>query len=69
MLIVLDAAVAVGWYTAALGVAELWNLGGVAGLHIRRRAVLHSRGGTRPQDGAEPYRRGPDDHADRGLRR
>jgi uncharacterized glyoxalase superfamily protein PhnB len=34
MLIVPDAAAAVGWYTAALGAAELWNLGGVAGLHI-----------------------------------
>src|SRR5271166_4843996 len=34
MLIVPDAATAVGWYTAALGAAELWNLGGVAGLHI-----------------------------------
>jgi|ERR1700677_1109906 len=34
MLIVPDAAAAVGWYSAALGAAELWNLGGVAGLHI-----------------------------------
>jgi PhnB protein len=34
MLIVSDAAAAVGWYKAALGAAELWNLGGVAGLHI-----------------------------------
>jgi len=34
MLIVPDAAAAVGWYTAALGAAELWNLGGVAGLQI-----------------------------------
>ncbi len=34
MLIVSDAAAAVGWYTAALGAAELWNLGGVAGLQI-----------------------------------
>jgi uncharacterized glyoxalase superfamily protein PhnB len=34
MLIVPDAAAAVGWYTAAIGAAELWNLGGVAGLHI-----------------------------------
>ncbi len=34
ILIVPYAAAAVGWYTAALGAAELWNLGGVAGLHI-----------------------------------
>ncbi len=34
MLIVSDAAAAVGWYKAALGAAELWDLGGVAGLHI-----------------------------------
>ena len=36
MLIVPDAAAAVDWYRAALGAAELWNLGGVAGLHIDR---------------------------------
>jgi PhnB protein len=34
MLIVPDAAVAVDWYKSALGAAELWDLGGVAGLHI-----------------------------------
>jgi PhnB protein len=34
MLIVSDAAAAVGWYKTALGAAELWNLGGVAGLHL-----------------------------------
>lgn len=34
MLIVPDAAAAVGWYQAALGAVELWNLGGVAGLEI-----------------------------------
>jgi uncharacterized glyoxalase superfamily protein PhnB len=34
MLIVSDAAAAVRWYTTALGAAELWNLGGVAGLHL-----------------------------------
>jgi len=34
MLIVPDAAAAVSWYTTALGAAELWNLGGVAGLHL-----------------------------------
>ncbi len=34
MLIVSDAVAAVGWYTTALGAGELWNLGGVAGLHL-----------------------------------
>jgi uncharacterized glyoxalase superfamily protein PhnB len=34
MLIVSDAAAAIAWYKAALGAAELWDLGGVAGLHI-----------------------------------
>ena len=34
MLIVADAAAAISWYKTALGAAELWNLGGVAGLHI-----------------------------------
>jgi uncharacterized glyoxalase superfamily protein PhnB len=34
MLIVSDASAALNWYKAALGAAELWNLGGVAGLHL-----------------------------------
>jgi PhnB protein len=34
MLIVSDAAAAIGWYKTALGAGELWNLGGVAGLHL-----------------------------------
>jgi uncharacterized glyoxalase superfamily protein PhnB len=34
MLIVTDADAALRWYKAALGASELWNLGGVAGLHI-----------------------------------
>ncbi len=34
MLIVPDAEAAVAWYKDALGAQELWNLGGVAGLHI-----------------------------------
>jgi PhnB protein len=34
MLIVADAEAAVSWYKDALGAAELWNLGGVAGLEI-----------------------------------
>jgi catechol 2,3-dioxygenase-like lactoylglutathione lyase family enzyme len=35
MLIVPDAPAAVSWYRTALGAAELWNLGSVAGLHLR----------------------------------
>jgi len=34
MLIVSDAAAAVSWYTKALGAGQLWDLGGVAGLHL-----------------------------------
>ena len=34
MLIVSDASAAVSWYRTALGAAELWNLDGVAGLHL-----------------------------------
>jgi PhnB protein len=34
MLIVSDAAAAVSWYTEALGASLLWDLGGVAGLHL-----------------------------------
>jgi PhnB protein len=34
MLIVPDAEAAIAWYREALGAAELWNLGGVAGLHV-----------------------------------
>jgi uncharacterized glyoxalase superfamily protein PhnB len=34
MLIVSDAAAAVGWYKTALGADDLWNLGGVAALHL-----------------------------------
>ncbi|MBV9684673.1 MAG: VOC family protein [Solirubrobacterales bacterium] len=34
MLIVPDADAAIDWYTRALGAQVLWNLGGVAGLHI-----------------------------------
>jgi uncharacterized glyoxalase superfamily protein PhnB len=34
MLIVSDAAAAVSWYTEALGAGILWDLHGVAGLHL-----------------------------------
>jgi PhnB protein len=34
MLIVPDAGAAIAWYKDALGAQELWDLGGVAGLHV-----------------------------------
>ena len=34
MLIVPDAEAAISWYRTALGATELWNLGGVAALHV-----------------------------------
>jgi PhnB protein len=34
MLIVPDADAAIAWYKDALGAQELWDLGGVAGLHV-----------------------------------
>jgi uncharacterized glyoxalase superfamily protein PhnB len=34
MLIVSDARAAVAWYTKALGAGRLWDLDGVAGLHV-----------------------------------
>jgi uncharacterized glyoxalase superfamily protein PhnB len=34
MLIVSDATAALAWYASALGAERLWDLGGVAGLHI-----------------------------------
>ena len=40
MLIVSDAAAAVGWYKTALGASELWDLGGVAGLQLRGAPFL-----------------------------
>jgi uncharacterized glyoxalase superfamily protein PhnB len=36
MLIVPDGTAAVQWYTSALGAGVLWDLGGVAGLHLDR---------------------------------
>lgn len=35
MLIVPDTPAAVSWYQSALGAGQLWNLGSVAGLHLR----------------------------------
>ena len=40
MLIVDDAVVAVGWYTEALGAELLWDLGGVAALHVQGAPFL-----------------------------
>jgi PhnB protein len=51
MLIVPDAESAVAWYRTALGAAELWNLGGVAGLEIGGAAFfLHE---VNPRNPAE----------------
>jgi uncharacterized glyoxalase superfamily protein PhnB len=59
MLIVPDAGAAVSWYATALGAAELWNLGGVAGLHIEGAAFfIHE---------AVPGRRTEPSPADVGL--
>jgi uncharacterized glyoxalase superfamily protein PhnB len=40
MLIVSDAAAAVTWYTEALGAGKLWDLDGVAALHLRGAPFL-----------------------------
>lgn len=39
MLIVPDAEAAIAWYKDALGAQELWDRGGVAGLHIAAGAT------------------------------
>ena len=40
MLVVSDAVVAVGWYTEAMGAELLWDLGGVAALHLQGAPFL-----------------------------
>jgi PhnB protein len=56
MLIVSDAAAAVDWYETALGAGVLWDLGGVAGLHLGgapffvHEAVPGKTGETSPTD-------------------
>ncbi|GID94670.1 VOC family protein [Amorphoplanes digitatis] len=51
MLIVSDADAAVAWYKAALGAAELWNLGGVAGLEVGGAAFfLHEVNPRKPTE-------------------
>ncbi len=56
MLIVADADAAVTWYTQALGAAPLWDLGGVAGLHLHgapffvHQAVLGKKQEPSPTD-------------------
>lgn len=40
MLIVSDAAAAVSWYAEALGAERLWDLGGVAALHLQGAPFL-----------------------------
>jgi uncharacterized glyoxalase superfamily protein PhnB len=51
MLIVPDASAALAWYTTALGAAELWDLGGVAGLEIGGAAFfLHEVNPRNPSE-------------------
>ncbi len=51
MLIVSDAAVAVRWYTNVLGAAQLWDLDGVAGLHLDGAPFfLHEAVPGKPQE-------------------
>ena len=58
MLIVPDAAAAIAWYKAALGAAELWDLGGVAGLQVGGAPFfLHEAGPDNPTE-ASPERVG-----------
>lgn len=54
MLIVSDAVAAVGWYKTALGASELWNLGGVAGLHVQGAPFLRARSRTRQDEEPSP---------------
>ncbi|MBV9606067.1 MAG: VOC family protein [Solirubrobacterales bacterium] len=51
MLIVPEAETAIAWYKDALGAEELWNLGGVAGLHIAgARFFLHEVNPANPAE-------------------
>jgi PhnB protein len=73
MLIVSDAAEAARWYMDALGADRLWDLGGVAGLHLDgapfflHEAVPGKKGEASPNDAGltttriEAFVDGPDD--------
>jgi PhnB protein len=51
MLIVPDAAAAIGWYQEALGATVLWDLGGVAGLAVDGSAFfLHEINPANPRE-------------------
>lgn len=51
MLIVPDAEAAIAWYRTALGATELWNLGGVAGMHVDGAAFfLHEENPDNPTE-------------------
>jgi hypothetical protein len=57
MLIVSDAVSAVEWYMRALGAGLLWDLGGVAGLHLG--PIITLRGGLTNKE-ASPIHTGID---------
>lgn len=68
MLIVSDANRAVAGYKAALGAAELWNLGGVAGLVVNGAPFfIHEVNPRIPRRTLQPGR--CHEHADRGAHR
>jgi len=51
MLIVADAAAAVDWYTEALGAELMWDLGGVAALHLHGAPfLLHEAAAGKKQE-------------------
>ena len=67
MLVVSDADAAVRWYTTALGAAQLWDLGGVAGLDLGGAPFFVHE--AVPGKNQEPNSGGLDDHPDRGVHR
>ncbi len=69
MLIVPDGAAAVSWYANALGARPLWDLGGVAGMHIDGAPFfLHEAVAGRERE-QKSARGRPDDLPGRGVRR
>ena len=58
MLIVPDADAAIAWYQTALGATELWNLGGVAGLHVDGAPFfLHEDNPDNPTESSPQHQR------------
>jgi catechol 2,3-dioxygenase-like lactoylglutathione lyase family enzyme len=69
MLIVSDAAAAVSWYTKALGVSQLWDLDGVAGLHLDGAPFFVHEAVPGKNQEPSPTDVRIDDDPDRSLRR